>query len=205
MQARLPLDGMVQSQVDLIKINFLMDFENDLKAVVLRVLNLTLGNSSESAQFWEHLVRPQVYNDYGYAFPRNFMFEDLPVGSLVQACFHHFALNMKDKRYQLGVRAPFEAADVHSFNFRSKGFGYKSHKLRSIINAFSLHKDNKRFEAAEKLLEIKLLVEENLHREQDALDTMAELADVYLLQDRNNKALEISQKAIKKISVHSPT
>ena len=199
------IDGAVSSQVENLKMNYLAEFEADLKTIVLRVLNLTMGSSKEALDFWENLLKSQVYNDYGFQFSKNFFLEDLPCGILVQACFYHFNVKMEDKKYELGLKDPFKISNILSFDICSKSFGYKSHKLRSIINTYSSSLDNKKYDSATRLLEVKLAMEEFLGREQDVLENLAELCDVYLLMEKYAASIEISQRGIKRVSAFSPT
>jgi len=191
---------------EVIRENFQADFDRSLKQIVVRVLNLTMGSSSESKKYWNAMVKPQVYLDYSFIFPKNFIFEDLPAGALAHACAYHFGIVLRDRIYNVGKTAePFNIDDILSFKIRPKCYGYRKHKVRNLIGMYEINRDLKDFDMATRLLELKLVVEDNLFREQEYLDNLAEIADICLLKEEASKAVEICNRALKRVSSNSPT
>lgn len=198
--------GFLGPDLEIKKQLFIQEFNGDLKGVVLKILNLTLSKSEESSRFWESMVKPQVYADYRYVFPKAWSFDDLPGGCLVHACMYHFNIHLRDKIYDIGTeRDTFEEDDLIEFNLKTISLGFNKHRIRNLIGHYESHKKSGEFGYAVKMLKIKLAVEEYLMRDQDFLDTMAELAEVHLNRGDFQAAIDTCSQAMKKLSTHSPT
>lgn len=198
--------GVHQSEIEYKKIAYINDFNQDLKGMVLKILNLTLTKSDQSYKYWEFMVKPQVFSDYRYTFPKNWSFDDLPGGCLIHACMYHFNIHLRDRIYEIGAdKDAFLLDDIIDFNNRTICLGFNGHRVRNLISHYEEHKATKEFRSAVRLLQIKLAVEEHLMCQQVYLDTLAELAEVYLLMGEYNKAIETCSQTMKRLNTHSPT
>lgn len=198
--------GWTHSTLKETKENYLIEFTSDLKEVSLTILNLIMAKSDDSDRFWEKMLKPQVYADYRYKFPKNWTFDDLPGGCLVQACSHHLNLTMNDRTYEVGGKHPvFTTGDIISFKVRTICPKFQKHRIRSLLSRYEDHKKNGNYREAIFLLGTKLHIEDSLKGDQDFLDTLAELADLYLLKGDYLKAIETCDKSRKKLGIHSPT
>lgn len=188
------------------KSEFTQEFDSDLKKLVLRFLNLTLNKSQDSELFWTQYLKPQIFADYRFKFAKSWSFEDLPPGCLISAFFHHFNLEMRARLYEIGTSGEtFTFDDIISFKARAKCFGFAKHRIRNLISRFQEHKDNKDFAKALQCLDVKLVFEDGLMRRQDLLDTLAEKADLFFLKGDYNSAITTCEKALEKLTAHSPT
>ena len=193
-------------EIEKMKAAYAPEFTLELKRIVLNILNYTMGDSEEARYFWETYVKSQVYYDYNYLFASNFAFEDLSAGSLIHSCFFHFNLQMRDRKYILEkIACPFKLEDIIDFKVASRMYGFKKHKLRNLTNVFEKHRDEQKYALALKLLDIKLSIEQNLFREQDYLDTLAEIADIYLLKEDYDQSIDVCKRAVNRLSSYSPT
>ena len=182
-------DGLTSARVESLKNEYLEEFDEEMKLMVAKIINLTIGKSAESSKFWELVVKPQIFNDYNYVFAKGFSQDEIQIGCLIQSFKHHFNIGMKEKMYEgFSSNQHISKSDITGFKVRSKSFSYQKHKLRQLVSIYQSHRDNKRYTQAMEIIEVKLVIEENLGKEQDAFDTYAEMADIYLLMQQPDKA-----------------
>ena len=65
-------EGLTSARVESLKIEYLQEFDEEVKLIVAKIMNLTIGKSTESSKFWDYVVKPQIYNDYNYVFTKGF-------------------------------------------------------------------------------------------------------------------------------------
>lgn len=200
------VSGLSPFEIESKKVEYIREFDSDLKELALRILNLTLSRTEDSELFWTYHLKPQIFADYRFTMPASWSLGDLPTGCVVNPIFYHFNLNMRDKVYDIGSSQPaFEVADIISFKARTKCYGYNRHRVRNLIGRFQDHKDRRQYTKAIHCLDVKLVVEDGLLREQDYLDTLAEKADLFFLNGSYQEAIDTCMRALKRLSTNSPT
>jgi hypothetical protein len=113
---------------------------------------------------------------------------------------------MKEKGYTgLGVEdCPIDLEDILGFKTRPKVFKFKTHKLRLMAENYLFHLENERYSMALKLLAIKMSIEESLGRVYEYLDSLGEMADVYLTTEQYEASILTCGKALEILSPYSP-
>lgn len=198
--------GWTQGTLMEIKDSFLREFSSDLKQVTLTILNLIMAKSEDSDRFWDKMLKPQIYADYRFKFPKNWTFDDLPGGCLVHACSHHLNLTLNDRTYLVGGQHPvFTTGDIISFKVRTICPKFQKHRIRSLLSHYEDHIKCGNYQEAIILLGTKLSIENSLMSDQDYLDTLAELADLYLTKGDYLMAVKTCLKSRNKMATHSPT
>ena len=204
-QDRMKVEGMTGTQLNNFKTLLIRDFEEEVKVLIVKMLNCLLGKSEKSAQFWETSLKAQVYYDFGHLFPKGWTLADASPGILLFATFHHLNIQMRDRAYTICKDpAPFVLDDLQEIKCRVKTFALKKHKIRQLVKASLSERFKKNYEVMVSLSMLKKELEKVLDREHDYLDAIAEYAEASHLKDDYRGAIESALDALKRVSVYHP-
>ena len=191
-------------ELQAIKQSMAEEFNDQLKNLTLKVLNLSMGNSDQGTNFWNTMLRPQVFADFKYLFAPKFSLEDLPAGAMVHACLYHLNIECQDRMYQVGKSpAPFLRSNILGFKSKAFSLGIRKHKITSILSLLELERDRKNFEVALSYAKLKLESERLLGRVHEQIDACAEIADLLMMLGDFPAAIEECAQAIKQLPWYS--
>lgn len=102
------------------KNQFIKQFDEELRKVGVRILNLIFGNSDISGKFWEQQLTKQIRYDFDYTLELLGGINDLPKGYFLNACIYHFNIELEEKSYtNIGnTIVPFKLEDLISIDNR---------------------------------------------------------------------------------------
>ena len=204
-QDKMKVEGMTATQLNNFKSVLITEFEEEIKILIVKMLNCLLGDSPKSRHFWETSLKSQVYYDYGHVFPKNWTPADAPSGSLLFATFHHFNIVMRDRAYTLFKHeSPFVLEDLQEIRCRIKTFALRKHKIRQLIRASIAERIKKNFEVVMSLTLLKRELEKVLDREHEYLDAVAELAEALHCKSDFRGAIDEALNGLKRLSVYHP-
>lgn len=197
-------EGLSKEELEEIRVSMMEDFNDELKNITLKVLNLSMGSSDKGYTFWQTLVKPQVFADFKYMFAPKFSLEDLPAGALVNACLYHLNLECEDKMYQVGKSpAPFLKSNIFGFKAKVFTIGLRKHKVGEILNLLELERERKNYDIALSYAKLKLESERLLGRMHEEIDCRAEIADLLMLLGDYPGAIEECKSSIKQLPWYS--
>lgn len=208
--------------VDLIGIrkNYQAEFEDDLLAITLQFLNLTISNTPDAEKYWDKYIVPQCELDFGYLLPSfekkqdavesssmslNFKKSEIPIGMFCSTCFYHFNVKMKDRMYSNKPgESTFVKADILGFNLRCQAFSFSSLKIFQLlqIHPYQMEEDQK--DLCLQMLRMRVDLFEMIGNSSEAFEAKVILTDALLKFEDFEGALAESKSALNLVGPFAP-
>lgn len=180
------------------KVQLTQVFEEELKKMVVEVLNLVFGVGERQREYWSSILRDQIMEDYGFELTEEYSLENLPIGFLLAACRDNYGvrIDMKKCWTKIGTEKPFKNSDILSFSVKVKTFDIQNHLLIKYTNQYESFKQKGELKKALDLLDLRILLERKMKNYHLYYRYMAEKVKIMIETNNIKESLQLINQCI---------